>query len=306
MRFYLGITNPAWLDQVRVPILISLQALKAPPRAMAPWALDSGAFSELRQHGRWRIGPVEFLDRVRRALEAVGPADFVGAQDWMCAKPALAATGLTVAEHQRRTTANLVELRELAPELPWLPTVQGWSCTDYERHVEGFAAAGVDLTKEPLVGFGTIAARQHDPEVGRIARHLTAAGLRLHGFGVKSSGLGLYADALTAADSAAWSLDARFMRVNGQRPARLLPECEAEFLAGRHAATCAGCLRYALYWRTQLLELVSARLGAAAHDTLFVANDAYVGEVQTGAARNLGHRNTKWPEVDQLSLGEPE
>ena len=45
----------------------------------------------------------------------------------MCEPFMLAKTGLTVAEHQARTVANYLELRSLAPELPFVPVLQGWS-----------------------------------------------------------------------------------------------------------------------------------------------------------------------------------
>jgi hypothetical protein len=58
-------------------------------------------------------------------------------QDWMCEPIVInggtaggqrfAGTHLSVAEHQRRTVANYAQLRDLAPDLPIIPVVQGWS-----------------------------------------------------------------------------------------------------------------------------------------------------------------------------------
>ena len=45
--------------------------------------------------------------------------------DWMCEPAMLARTGLTVAEHQAGTVANYLELRAAAPELPFIPVLQG-------------------------------------------------------------------------------------------------------------------------------------------------------------------------------------
>ena len=42
-----------------------------------------------------------------------------------------AGTHLSVAEHQARTVANYLTLRDLAPELPIIPVVQGWTVADY-------------------------------------------------------------------------------------------------------------------------------------------------------------------------------
>jgi hypothetical protein len=48
----------------------------------------------------------------------------------MCEPFMLAKTGLTVAEHQVRAVTNYLELRGLAPDLPFVPLLQGWSRDD--------------------------------------------------------------------------------------------------------------------------------------------------------------------------------
>jgi hypothetical protein len=40
-------------------------------------------------------------------------------------------TGLSVSEHQHRTVASCLHLRELAPTLPFIPVLQGWHLADY-------------------------------------------------------------------------------------------------------------------------------------------------------------------------------
>src|SRR5690349_6561931 len=87
-------------------------------RAGAPWFLDSAAFTELEAHGRWTVTPAEWAGLARRWSDEAGQLVAVATQDWLCTPPALARTGLDVAEHQRRTVASLVELRTLAPEVP--------------------------------------------------------------------------------------------------------------------------------------------------------------------------------------------
>ena len=63
----------------------------------------------------------------------------------MCEPHMIARTGLSVPEHQRRTVASFLRLRELAPEVPWLPTLQGHTIEDYLRCIDMFEAAGVAL-----------------------------------------------------------------------------------------------------------------------------------------------------------------
>jgi hypothetical protein len=146
-----------------------------------------------------------------------------------------ARTGLSVAEHQHRTVANYLALRQLAPALPFIPVVQGWRLADYLACVDLYASAGVDLAALPRVGLGSVCRRQSTAEIAVIVTALAALGLRLHGFGIKTSGLGQYGHLLASADSMAWSYAAR------RAPA--LPGCTGH-------RNCANCLIYATTWRS--------------------------------------------------------
>jgi hypothetical protein len=95
----------------------------------------------------------------------------------------------------------------------------------------------VDLTTAQLVGIGSVCRRQATREIGAIVTELAAAGLRLHGFGVKRRGLAEYAESLVSADSMAWSFGAR-------RRAPLVG-CTSHI-------NCANCPRYALAWRASI------------------------------------------------------
>jgi hypothetical protein len=149
----------------------------------------------------------------------------------------LARTGRLVADHQALTVENYCTLRQLAPELPFIPVLQGWRLADYLACLERYSVAGVDLATMPLVGIGSVCRRQATGEICAIVTELANLGLRLHGFGVKRLGLASYADSLASADSMAWSYAAR-------RQPRL-PGCT------RHI-NCANCPRYALGWRAQI------------------------------------------------------
>jgi hypothetical protein len=250
VRFYLGTHQPGHLARAGIPLFVSRRRLvdyKTLPRAAAPWALDSGGFTELQMHGRWTLTAAEYAREVRRYRDEVGRLEWAAPQDWMC-EPAVIAggkmglvrfvgTGLSVLEHQRRTVENLLELRAIAPDLPWAPVLQGWDRRDYDRHLDMYDVAGVDLTCESLVGVGSICRRQHTREAAALLYGLAAQGLRLHGFGLKLKGIDAAAEALTSADSMAWSYAAR--------RADPLPGCTTH-------KNCANCLRYALLWRDQV------------------------------------------------------
>ena len=168
----------------------------------------------------------------------IGRLVWAAPMDWMCEPSMLASTGLSVAEHQARTVENYCRLRQMAPSLPFIPVLQAWTLADYLACVDRYAAAGVDLTRLPLVGVGSVCRRQHTSQIGAIITELAAVGLRLHGFGVKRRGLARYGPLLESADSLAWSAHAR------RRPAQL--GCVGH-------RNCANCLAYALAWRDQVL-----------------------------------------------------
>jgi hypothetical protein len=146
--------------------------------------LGNGGFTELQLHGRWQIEEKEYVRAVRRYADEIGNLAWAAPQDWMCEHRILKRTGLTVREHQRRTVCNFIRLRELAPELPFVPVLQGWTLADYERCAELYSRAGIDLGSAPLVGVGTVCRRRSGSDVERIMRTFAMRDLNLHGFGV--------------------------------------------------------------------------------------------------------------------------
>ncbi|WP_157249714.1 DUF7221 family queuine tRNA-ribosyltransferase-like protein [Nonomuraea typhae] len=249
-RFYLGTHQPHWLERVDIPLFVSHRQLARRPRrrqlaARCRWALDSGGFTELALHGRWITPPTVYAEAVATYAETIGGLDFAAPQDWMCEPVMLERTGLSVAEHQERTVANYLLLRQIAPGLPFIPILQGWHLTDYLSCIDLYASAGVRLADLPRVGLGSICRRQSTAEIAFIVAILAGRGLRLHGFGVKTGGLNQYGKHLASADSLAWSYAAR-----RQPP-----------LTGHPHKNCANCLPYALAWR----ERVLAHLDAATH-----------------------------------------
>lgn len=253
MKFYLGVHVPGWLfrEEFRgVPLFIShnqMRKRKSMRGAVTEWALDSGGFTQLSKHeDGWPRGCEEpYVEAVYRYMET-GTLAFASQQDWMC-EPWLM-HGRTVREHQERTVSNYLRLRELAPELPWLPVLQGWELGDYVTHVGTWLEAGIDLTTFPRVGVGSVCRRQATDDIGRIMGLLSEGGISIHGFGVKKAGLKKYGHLLGSADSMAWSFAAR-----RDDP---LPGC-------RHGkegtGNCANCPRYALRWRGQLLDNLRSR-----------------------------------------------
>lgn len=244
MTFYLGTHETSWLKRSEAPMFISrrrLARLVSLPVAKGEWCLDSGGFTELNASGGWSISARDYADEARRYRDEIGGMRWAAIQDWMCEPFVLAKTGKTVAEHQHLSTISLVELRSIAPDMPWCPVLQGWGIDDYFEHVELYRVAGFDLTQEPIVGVGSVCRRQGTKEAGEIFGGLAAIGLKLHGFGLKIQGLKRFSHLLASADSMAWSFRAR----------------RSDPLPGCTHSSCANCIKFAISWRSEVLAAIA-------------------------------------------------
>ncbi len=229
---------------------------KTMPRARGPVMIDCGGFSELLLFGEWRTAGKVYATLGRRYVQEIGNVEWMAAQDLMCEPFMLQRTGLSVRTHQVMTVAGYLELLDRAPDLPWLPVLQGWTPADYFRHVEMYVAAGVNLASLPLVGLGSVCRRQHLTEARYVARELSANGIRLHGFGVKTAALSGLVTVLRTCDSLAWSQDARRESARHKRIGKARVECPAG-RAHTQASGCTNCLPYALAWRERVLQRIT-------------------------------------------------
>lgn len=226
-----------------MPLFVShtqLARRRTLPRAVTEWALDSGAFSEIAQHGQFLTTSSEYVAAVRRYRDEIGNLTWAAQQDHMCESFVLAHSTLarTVEQAQQWTVDNFVTLRTLDASLPIIPVLQGQSSADYQRCVDLFAHRGVDLYAEPLVGLGSVCRRQNTDEIGAVIAALDD--LPLHGFGVKAGGIARYGWLLASADSLAWSYAGRRIRP--------CPESTNQ--------ACQNCLHQALDWRARVLAAV--------------------------------------------------
>jgi len=248
--FLLG-APPAFMKYTDVPLFISnrpLSKIKNLYRARGPVSVDSGGFSELDAHGSWDNGPTprQYVAQVRRYVDGVG-IEWAAPQDWMCEPWIVAKTGLSVREHQHRTVGNYLDLKAIDDTVPIIPVLQGWTIADYERCIDLYDRAGVDLRQERLVGIGSVCRRQGTEEAARLIRQIAGHGIRLHGFGFKIDGLRRVAPYLPSSDSMAWSAAGR----------REKQGCDFRFPTSRGPhKNEANCLRYALKWRDDVLAAI--------------------------------------------------
>jgi len=178
------------------------------------WIMDSGAFTEIVRYGEHRRSVAAYAQQVRR-WSVCGELAAAVAQDWPCSAPCLEASGLDVAEHQRRSLARYDELRSATSAAYIMPVLQGQTIEQFTDHLGAY-----DLPQGAWVGVGSIAGRS--TEAGAIAAllralHAQRPDVRLHGFGLGSHALTheTVRRHLYSADTMAWSYAARVEGRNG-------------------------------------------------------------------------------------------
>jgi hypothetical protein len=173
------------------------------------WIMDSGAFTEIATHGRYRESVDGYVEQIERWSKCGNMLAAVS-QDYMCEAWILEKTGLTIADHQRLTIERYDAIQSKT-SVYIMPVLQGFDPGDYVAHVRAY---GERLTNGMWVGVGSVCKRNGDPSA--IYDVLSAIkkvrpDLRLHGFGLKTTALsdGGVFDLLHTADSMAWSFAAR-------------------------------------------------------------------------------------------------
>jgi hypothetical protein len=211
MRFFVGLHQPSDAKHFGA-VFISVKRIRNRKSAfvVGDWIMDSGAFTEIGTHGRYRHGVEEYAEQIRR-WKSCGNLIAAVAQDYMCEPWMLAKTGLSVADHQRLTIERYDALLACDTGAYIMPVLQGYAAADYVAHIRAY---GDRLAFGAYVGVGSVCKRNGNPAA--ILRVLDAIkgerpDLRLHGFGLKTTALTCapICAQLHSADSMAWSFAAR-------------------------------------------------------------------------------------------------
>jgi hypothetical protein len=213
MMFFVGLHQPGDAKHFdRAFISVNRLRTRQKPVAAGEWIMDSGAFTEISTHGRYRSTVEDYAAVINRwACMAASGMIAAVSQDYMCEPFILEKTGLTVEDHQRLTIERYDTLLPLVTGTYLMPVLQGYAPADYVRHLEMY---GDRLAHSAWVGVGSICKRnadKHSIEAVLTAIKRRRPDLRLHGFGLKITSLssGVVRDLLYTADSMAWSFSAR-------------------------------------------------------------------------------------------------
>ena len=212
MNFYVGLHQPS--DAFRFPrCMISVNRLRRLKGSINvnEWMLDSGAFTELSRHGRYRFSPADYASEVCRWMN-YGRLVAAVSQDFMCEPFVLQGCNATVRQHQLRTVDRYNAIDQAIGAFVYvMPVLQGFAPEEYVEHLDDY---GRLLRPHAWVGVGSVCKRQGHPE--KILAVLDAISavrpdLPLHGFGVKLTALkdARIRQRLYSADSMAWSYSAR-------------------------------------------------------------------------------------------------
>jgi hypothetical protein len=212
MKFYVGLHQPSDAKHFQHAFIsVNRLHVRVKPLGAGDWIMDSGAFTELSTHGRYRSSVAEYATAINRwAHDQTLTA--VVSQDYMCEPFILEKTGLTVEAHQALTTERYTQLRGMIDHTYVMPVLQGYARTDYTQHIQMY---GDLLPHGAYVGVGSVCKRNTD--IGAIedillAIKLSRPDLKLHGFGLKTTALTsrVVRGCLHSADSMAWSFAARW------------------------------------------------------------------------------------------------
>jgi hypothetical protein len=237
-QFFLGVDHPA--DACKFSrVMVSVNTLRDRRSSfrVGKWIMDSGAFMELKQHGRFRFPPEEYAHQIRRRWYN-GKLLAAVTQDYMCEPFCLGLTGLNVENHQRLTIERFDVIHQEASCAAYImPVLQGFEPAEYVRHVGMY---GDRLKQGGWVGVGSVCKRNGNPsEVAMVleAIHEVRPDLRLHGFGLKLTALSSrrVLGHLASSDSMAWQFNERF----AGRPAHALSAAR-RYIEKVEAATAAG------------------------------------------------------------------
>ena len=212
MIFFPGLHHPCDARHFHL-CMVSINALRKRVSDIKPnrWMRDSGAFSELFRHGKFRSSVEEYAAQVVR-WSRCGRMMAAVSQDYMCEPFILEKTGLTVEDHQRLTIARYDAIQSIVGCRVYLmPVLQGYGPVEYVRHIRAY---GNRLHEGQWVGVGSVCKRNANIDAIEsvlVAIEQERPDLKLHGFGVKLTALesSVVRDRLYSADSMAWSAAAR-------------------------------------------------------------------------------------------------
>lgn len=129
---------------------------RTPPDCLASLVLDSGGFQAARKWGAYPWDAAQYAHWGQRYQASGVPLTWLAILDFACEHGVNRAQHATNAQRIQATLTNAARCRDAAPDLPWLPVVQGYTLDEYGQCIEGYQREGWDLR---YCGLGTMCGR---------------------------------------------------------------------------------------------------------------------------------------------------
>lgn len=243
MIFYLGLSDPPHIEQLKVPYIISCRRLINRSSTIwgEDWLMDSGGFTELQLYGKYKMSEDEYIETIQRFRPTIAFC-----QDWACLPSMIKKTGLTIKTHQQLTTDSYLSMINKTPRVA--PVLQGYSVEDFIAHARQYESNNVDMNQ--IFGIGSIALRKNNIEKENIIVGIKKLwpSMKLHAFGLKLRAFNRIniVGNLYSADSIAWSYYGR-----REQP---LPFCNN--VCTRRSMNCSHCSITASVWYKKALYII--------------------------------------------------
>lgn len=181
-------------------------AVRRPPADhVAGMCVDSGGFTAARRWGRYPWTPEQYAGFIRAVSRDV-PLAFCATLDYACERGVNREHYQTNTERIEATIANERACREVAPDLPWLPVLQG--DTLEERAYDLARRRELGMLPTDYAGIGSVCGRGA-AAARRVVRFYDGQlpGVKLHGFGMHIGALDdpVAMGALRSWDSYSWT-----------------------------------------------------------------------------------------------------
>jgi len=213
MEYFIGIDRQTFTEYVDQPMFSVRTILnrKSRIKSKGKWFLDSGAFTYLKNDGK-------FPYTIGKYLSVVGfqKPDYWACMDWCCEDTVLKSTGLSVLQHVGNTVENGRQLIDFDKD-SFVMVLQGWDVRDYLTCLDYCKDQGL-LTEK--LGIGTICGRTDQKQVYDILKSIKAElpdWVKIHCFGLSLNLLKYKEifDRIDSIDTFAWSRNFGLKLLNG-------------------------------------------------------------------------------------------
>ena len=178
---------------------------RPPADHISALTIDSGGFTAAKRWGCYPWTREQYVEFIRQEIRDI-PLTFCASMDYACEREVNRETFATNRERIRQTIENEMQLRALAPDLPWLGVLQGNTLDERLFDVRCRRRLGLIF---PLMGIGSICGRRAS-EAATVIRSYRRwlPGVRYHAFGLDCrtlDGRDDVAAAVQSWDSYAWN-----------------------------------------------------------------------------------------------------